>query len=57
MGAVKEVHASRIALNETEAHKVSLDQVIRTMYLTGLDMQSHYKETSQAELALNVIAC
>ena len=37
--------------------KVSLDEVIRTMYLTGLDMQSRYKETSQAELALNVIAC
>ena len=57
MGAVKAVHASRIALNETEGHKVSLDQVIRTMYLTGLDMQSRYKETSQAGLALNVIAC
>ncbi|HEX8713228.1 MAG TPA: L-serine ammonia-lyase [Terracidiphilus sp.] len=57
MGAVKAVHASRIALNESEAHKVSLDQVIRTMYLTGLDMQSRYKETSQAGLALNVIAC
>ena len=57
MGAVKAVHASRIALNETEVHKVSLDQVIRTMYLTGLDMQSRYKETSQAGLALNVIAC
>ena len=57
MGAAKAVHASRIALNESEAHKVSLDQVIRTMYLTGLDMQSRYKETSQAGLALNVIAC
>ena len=57
MGAAKAVHASRIALNEAEAHKVSLDQVIRTMYLTGLDMQSRYKETSQAGLALNVIEC
>src|ERR1035437_1680361 len=57
MGAVKAVHASRIALNETEGHKVSLDQVIRTMYLTGLDMQSRYKETSLAGLALNVIEC
>ncbi len=57
MGAAKAVHASRIALNESEAHMVSLDQVIRTMYLTGLDMQSRYKETSQAGLALNVIAC
>ena len=57
MGAVKAVQASRLALNEPEAHKVSLDQVIRTMYLTGLDMQSRYKETSLAGLALNVIEC
>jgi L-serine dehydratase len=57
MGAVKAVHATRIAMNELETHKVSLDQVIRTMYLTGLDMQSRYKETSLAGLALNVIEC
>jgi L-serine dehydratase len=57
MGAVKAVQACRIAMNETEGHKVSLDQVIRTMYQTGLDMQSRYKETSLAGLALNVIEC
>jgi len=57
MGAAKAVHASRIAMNESEGHKVSLDQVIRTMYLTGLDMQSRYKETSLAGLALNIIEC
>ena len=57
MGAAKAVQAARIAMNEPEAHKVSLDQVIRTMYLTGLDMQSRYKETSLAGLALNVIEC
>ncbi len=57
MGAAKAVHASRIALSESEDHKVSLDQVIRTMYLTGLDMQSRYKETSLAGLALNIIEC
>jgi L-serine dehydratase len=57
MGAVKAVHACRIAMNETEEHKVSLDQVIKTMYQTGLDMQSRYKETSLAGLALNVIEC
>jgi L-serine dehydratase len=57
MGAAKAVQAQRIALNEQEAHKVSLDQVIRTMYLTGLDMQSRYKETSLAGLALNIIEC
>jgi L-serine dehydratase len=54
MGAAKAIHASRVALNES---KVSLDQIIRTMYLTGLDMQSRYKETSLAGLALNVIEC
>jgi L-serine dehydratase len=57
MGAMKAVQASRISMNEIEAHKVSLDQVIRTMYLTGMDMQSRYKETSLAGLALNIIEC
>jgi L-serine dehydratase len=57
MGAVKAVHACRMALAEDDEHKVSLDQVIRTMYETGLDMQSRYKETSLAGLALNVIEC
>jgi L-serine dehydratase len=57
MAAAKAVQATRLALNESEAHKVSLDQVIRTMYLTGLDMQSRYKETSLAGLALNIIEC
>ena len=57
MGAAKAVQASRIALNESAEHKVSLDQVIRTMYLTGIDMQSRYKETSLAGLALNRIEC
>ena len=57
MGAAKAIQASRIALNESGAHKVSLDQVIRTMYETGLDMQSRYKETSLGGLALNVIEC
>lgn len=57
MGAVKAVNAARMAMNEPDEHKVSLDQVIRTMYLTGLDMQSRYKETSLAGLALNIIEC
>ncbi len=57
MGAVKAVQACRISMHEGDGHKVSLDQVIRTMYLTGLDMQSRYKETSLAGLALNTIEC
>ncbi|HEX8984439.1 MAG TPA: L-serine ammonia-lyase [Bryobacteraceae bacterium] len=57
MGAVKAVNACRIAIQESGEHKVSLDQVIETMYRTGLDMQSRYKETSLAGLALNLIKC
>jgi L-serine dehydratase len=56
-GAVKAVNAARMAMNETGDHKVSLDQVIRTMYETGRDMQARYKETSLAGLAVNVIEC
>jgi len=57
MGSVKAINACRIAMRESGEHKVSLDQVIRTMYQTGLDMQSRYKETSLAGLALNIIEC
>ncbi|MGA8939770.1 MAG: L-serine ammonia-lyase [Acidobacteriaceae bacterium] len=57
MGAVKSVNAARLAMNDQGAHKVSLDQVIETMYRTGMDMQSRYKETSLAGLALNIIEC
>ncbi len=57
MGAIKAVNACRMAMHETEGHKLSLDQVIETMYRTGMDMQSRYKETSLAGLALNVIEC
>jgi L-serine dehydratase len=57
MGALKAINACRMAMHETEGHKLSLDQVIETMYRTGMDMQSRYKETSQAGLALNIIEC
>ena len=57
MGAVKAVNAARLATNDPGVHKISLDQVIETMYRTGLDMQSRYKETSLAGLALNIIEC
>jgi L-serine dehydratase len=57
MGAVKAVNAARLAVNDPGTHKISLDQVIETMYRTGMDMQSRYKETSLAGLALNIIEC
>jgi len=57
MGAVKAVNAARLALRGDGTHKVSLDQVIATMHQTGLDMSTHYKETSQGGLAVNVPEC
>jgi L-serine dehydratase len=58
MGAVKAINACRIAMREDGEHKVSLDQVIQTMYQTGKDMQTRYKETSLGGLAtLNIIEC
>jgi len=56
IGAAKAANAARMALL-VEEHKVSLDQVIKTMYQTGLDMQTRYKETSLGGLALNAIEC
>jgi L-serine dehydratase len=44
-------------VGESGEHKASLDQAIKTMYQTGLDMQSRYKETSLGGLALNIIEC
>ncbi|MCU1222627.1 MAG: L-serine dehydratase 1, partial [Edaphobacter sp.] len=35
MGAVKAINAARMAMHETGDHKLSLDQVIATMYQTG----------------------
>jgi len=57
IGAVKAINACRMAMQETAGHVVTLDQVIRTMYQTGLDMQSRYKETALAGLAVNVKDC
>ncbi len=57
MGAVKAINAARLALYGTGLHQVSLDEVIKTMHQTGLDMQDKYKETALAGLAVNVVIC
>lgn len=57
IGAVKAINACRLALQNDGKHRVSLDQVIKTMYETGRDIKPRYKETSLAGLALNVIEC
>lgn len=57
MGAVKAINAAQLAMHGDGTHKVSLDQVIETMRQTGLDMSTHYKETSRGGLAVNVPEC
>ena len=55
MGAVKAVNAARLAMrNPNGPHIVSLDNIIKTMYETGLSLSSKYKETSLAGLATNI---
>ncbi|MFD6323215.1 L-serine ammonia-lyase [Streptomyces sp. NPDC058442] len=57
MAAVKAVTAARMALRGDGSHKVSLDQVIKTMKETGADMSVKYKETARGGLAVNIIEC
>ncbi|MFT7314203.1 MAG: L-serine dehydratase [Paraglaciecola sp.] len=57
MGSIKAINASRLALRGSGDHKVSLDKVIKTMWETGNDMKSKYKETARGGLAVNIIEC
>jgi L-serine dehydratase len=57
MGAIKAINASRLALRGTGEQKVSLDKVIKTMWDTGNDMKTKYKETARGGLAVNIIEC
>jgi len=55
MGAIKAITASQLAMQSAPDYaKVSLDDVIKTMWNTALDMNSKYKETSDGGLAVNV---
>ena len=57
LGAVKAMDAARLALRSSGRHTVSLDSVIKTMWETGKDMQSKYKDTGKGGLAVNVVVC
>jgi L-serine dehydratase len=57
VGAVKAINAASLALRGDGTHRVALDAVIKTMYETGRDMMSKYKETSLGGLAVNVVDC
>ena len=55
MGAIKAINASELALGrKTGETRVSLDQIIETMWDTAKNMSTKYKETSQGGLAIKV---
>jgi L-serine dehydratase len=55
MGAIKAITASQLALQGApDFARVSLDNVIQTMWDTAVDMNSKYKETADGGLAVNV---
>ena len=57
-GAVKAWVAFMVATNEIASrHRVDLDTTIKTLADTGRDMNSKYKETSEAGLAANLVLC
>jgi L-serine dehydratase len=57
-GAVKAWTAYAIASNEIASrHRVDLDATIQALAETAKDMNSKYKETSEAGLALSVVLC
>lgn len=55
MGAVKAITAANMAVDgDAKAARVSLDEVIRTMWATAQDMSSKYKETAEGGLAVSI---
>jgi len=57
-GAVKAWTAYAIASNEiANNHRVGLDETVQALAQTAKDMNSKYKETSEAGLALSVVLC
>jgi len=57
-GAVKAWTAYAIASNEiANNHRVGFDETVQALAQTAKDMNSKYKETSEAGLALSVVLC
>jgi len=55
MGAIKAIMAYNLALNgNPEDAIVNFDQVVKTIWETGVAMNSKFKETAEGVLAMNV---
>lgn len=51
IAALRAIDSYKLANIQSEIRKVSFDVVVETMYETGKDLQSHYRETSEGGLA------
>lgn len=51
VAAMRSLSAVNLSYFLSETRKISFDEVIKTMYRTGLDMDSKYKETAHGGLA------
>ncbi|MBN1985732.1 MAG: L-serine ammonia-lyase, iron-sulfur-dependent, subunit alpha, partial [Prolixibacteraceae bacterium] len=49
--AERAVSHNTYALMSDGRHRISFDEVVETMYNTGIDLQSNYRETSMGGLA------
>lgn len=51
VGAMRAVDSAYLTMMLNQHTKISFDLVVETMYETGKDLQSHYRETSEGGLA------
>ena len=55
MGAIKAITAAQLAMQSNpDKARISLDQVVNTMWETALDMDHKYKETAEGGLAMQI---
>ena len=53
VAAVKALSATYLAEYASSTHRVTFDDIVRTMLETGKDMKKEYRETSKGGLALD----
>ena len=57
VAAMRSITAISLANFLTHTRKISFDTVVKTMYETGKDIKSHYRETSEGGLAKHYCSC
>lgn len=57
MGAIKAINASRLSIKRISSPVIHLDNIIKTMLVTGKDINAKYKETSLGGLAVYYNEC